>query len=365
MLQRNEEILIFEFLRSCSKANRNNGLVTVADFESSPAKTLLPDGVAIAWAVHACSISVDSARQLLRDITSFANVSDRITFTQFILFAVKCFVLSSNAEEDNWKVYLNSAKLLIESCAECLNRMNFLLGVNVLDQLLSRKIPRNSLTTNNLQSIYTQTLCFFNQRWNQSRPGDGNTPPRPPDALWDAPRWIEFLKFIGFRQTLLNLYGMWQLFGTYLRSNGLIKSTSQWANSIVPPSPLLISTEHIMELLRSTVRSVAASDGKATDDEYLLDLTLANVLPAMIVTDDELQGTGVRSECSSKKLSLEDILRFGGDNVVHALQREDSFLRLLLRRTHVPEGVVSDELTRQLTVGGTFPASMLFACVER
>ena len=366
MLQRNEEILVFEFLKCCSKASGDKCLVTLSSFESCPAKTLLSRGSAEAWAVAACKLSVDSARQILQGVTCFVvEGSDGITFSQFIVFAVKCFVSSSGAQVDDWRSYLSSVKLLIERCSERLNCLNTLLGFNVLDLILSKNNSTSALKMDNLQSIYDQTLGVFNQRRNLRRPCDGNVPPRPPDALWDAPRYIAFLKFIGLSQLFMNFYDMWHLFGVYLRGNGFIKNTSQWSQYTVPPSPILISITHIMELLKSAARATSQADRKTDGGEILLELTLSRLLPALIAIDDDNRSISVQQELSSK-LSLEDIFRFGGDNAVHALRKEDSFLRRLLRRIHSQEGMPSaDELIRLLTVDGTFPAPMLSACVKR
>lgn len=359
MLQRNEEVLLFEFLRYCSKISSD--IVTLASFENCPDIVLISSEAAVSWAVASCSLSDFCAKDILQSVICFSEDSNAITFSQFIIFGIRCFVEKNDSKAETWSSYLSSVKHLIEHCSQKLNSINTILGLNVLDFYLSEDY-RKRLNRESLDAIYLAALNVFNCRRTIVRNvKNKNVPPRPPSALWDAPRWMEFLKFIRFINQSSCLHSLWQIFGVYLRDNEFVKNSAKWAKEAVPPNPITISLPHLLALLRIAAKKIT-SNRNGDELTTLVALTASRAFPAIVLAAD---GAKTSTVTGPVDLFLEDIFRFGGDNAVSALQRESLFLRDQLIQFSSNQEISLSVLSSSLTIRNAFSSEILHVCIKR
>lgn len=396
---------------SCQKilSKENNAVITQS--------YLLPQYAAISWAIdNTPQISRQTVEIYYNMIAKCCLEIEGhgLTFSTFILFAIKCYTHNiyfqqrismagqSNQSLETTKITLNTfldaVRDMLMVLSKNLTSLQQSMRIRVLnplfngfpsdsivgyDNVLSHSLssPRHKaslLTRQDIQSILQHSMNLFKEfnapkassfsskvsvnGVNVSLPKiDISTysssvkfiPPRPPDFYWDAPRYVEYCKYVGVVNSLgiSSMACSWYGYGGYLRSLNP-PGLSSWSPTVVPPLPikpdvnaLIMMIEYLVQLssdenMMKNWAEIDVSMNKLLSNglsishgfqfivsKIILPLVCANHEKSSINIDIKkvisfLPLSSLSLPLSyqwylhSMNSSLEDIIRYGGDQVI-------------------------------------------------
>lgn len=366
----------------------------------------------------------------------------RLTFSTFIIFAVRCFTkhLFFNSNYENTsnvtvteKQFLDEIRRMLRMFSANLTHVQRVMEIHILDflfdqskisatssspssdedednsdseddgssstsvsdvltkdssaisqQQLNNKKQQRKKSTNKrrlLQQFMARTVLFSHRCYDQrlqslpsaqaSTSGMIALPPRPPVFLWDAARFVDFIRYFHLMEypTLLpaisadtgavlnklfqsSLTHAWTVYGVYLYQDmeAVPDVQQQLQQSFlqeghVPPLPMDIDDEKIMQLihLQAVILNLNRSNNAMSVVEELKTRDFRRVMicdglftiacsvaehKAHPSNEASASGTATTTSSGSAGIPLEDLLRLGGSALMHKLSELQGFLQL-------------------------------------
>ena len=156
-------------------------------------------------------------------------------------------------------------------------------------------------------------------------------PPRPPYKLWDAPRCVQYCKFMGVTTALSRYLGeetgmelVWNAVTSCLKNHFSVAKLSPWvSHNAVPPIPFKVEPINIMGLLTTVLKLAVNLNLHRADNHQNIranELTMSDLMrntlcPIIISLHYRTNMSKLKyrfeGEFSAGR-AFEDILRFGG-----------------------------------------------------
>ena len=330
-LQKNEHLLVFEFVRVAATFRSNDpftlGLAVpwgcLLEFEldfREPKTESISVEAAVAWAERSTCLTRNDALSSLKQSTSLSSDNDgTLTYCSFVLYAARCFVqVCRNSKSANSDIVNDGLSALVTTIH---TRVASLSAVTTLSpEIILKFVNKNTVWSPAvLDSIAHATLVVFESMFLRMCTENLNglkmsslLPPRPPATLWDAPRYTYYCKVFGLTNFVGSLCTIWRVFGAQLnhREDEEIECLKAFA---VDPNPLLSNTSTLIALL-----------SRIEDGEKLVNSTIFPLLASH--ADQALEHHEHQKDYHSELLILEDLLRYGGDRAVAALRMSTNWL---------------------------------------
>jgi hypothetical protein len=202
--------------------------------------------------------------------------------------------------------------------------------------------------------VTTRSLAYYNDQCSSrvvkvlTRSGKRDTsleadavdlPPRPPPALWDAPRFVHYCKCMGVLGVVSTLSATWNAFARIIEESYLPSQRQGWDTSVIPPLPVQVNSSVIAKLLGDvvigSVYTESDKEGRSQLPKHHT-ILLTSVVPLLIgcaddavakaaISGQDLSSSLASSQSTSAKRDknplLDDLLRYGGSRVMAALDR--------------------------------------------
>lgn len=366
LLQKNRDLLLFEFMRvsaRCGKKTRKM-LTTLAKFDECPTDVYVTSDIAVHWAYEMYGVSEIIARNILTNIFNVSSKCDsmnnHLTFSLFIVFAVHVSIRSNTkamTESIRSRYYVECINSLLKQLSNRLNTLSCVFLVNILHVFTDKNIS-STIDTASTHVIFECALDTASRSIFHHPHAYPSLPPRPPPTLWDAPRFIDFLIHCRLLSSISCMQHAWNVFGNYLLDSGVIQPLSKWdSDGVVPPIPIVISTNIVMALLHQLIPS----------NNTLVHMTICTCLPVLVAIADEIiDSSPSTTNTNTNVMYFGDILRFGGDNIVYFLHTESVFLHQLYQQLYsYSDSIITETLIKQLSCSEQLPLAGLYNSIIR
>lgn len=257
--------------------------------------------------------------------------TSHLTYSTFILFILRC-CLHGDADghagvEDrlllNLRTYLGRA-------SENLTRIQQQLQLHILPLLYTVHTP---VTPEGKQSMVAKSIQNFSATYTNHRQ-QPNTPqvthhqlkpylpPRPPPAYIDVCRYMCYLRMANVHHSLsLSLTDAWCVYGVYLKQIQLMGDE----DGVVMPIPIPLNPKSVM----ATFDVMLKRYGKSDSDVYAQ--TLLPILVANVHAASQTSHSNAASVQGDSGAAWEDMCRYGGHSMVHALLHHSYYLQQLFQ----------------------------------
>jgi hypothetical protein len=364
---------------------------------------LVPSQALINWALDSTKLSKETAAGLLRSLkllTSTGDRSDGMSFAFFIIYAIRCYshqmssTVRANSKSLSKSKCLDGAGELLKQASQHLSKLQQSLRLRILDPMFgmisssSPYLQPSSILDQSDRNLVIHTIAYlfkqYHERTSSSLAASSATqqqarylPPRPPSMLWDAPRFLEFLKFCGLTCAMHadSYIKAWTVYGINLRTSNP-PGIDAWSSEIVPPLPMLQDVPTLVKLLEGVVNSYGeqlwssnpSSDGSSIGLQVILGKVLLPFICAIIRTKKTKSLPPLNSQLQSLQsisCGLEDIFRYGGDQLVKKLEAllpwlQESFDNIAYDTAEASVIAVYNFLS----AGGLIPSEIIAASIQ-
>lgn len=364
------------------------------------AKFVLPSASLIKWAMDVAKLPMEASNNIMKSLQLITLDKSCTTFTCFICYAILCFKHKVSLKDSKDSSQSREcAQQFLKEISRHLTKLQQSLRLRLLDPMFGdissspQYLPPSSLLDHADTNMIVHTVAhlfrqFFDTVSTSNQVNSSQEkylPPRPPGKLWDASRFLEFIKFCGLSSAMdASSYSRaWKAYGVYLRTLSP-PAIDTWPRDVVPPLPMIFDVPALTKLLEYFANtygdpwSIATSHGSTIGlhiilGKVILPYVCANVGKArksFPVIDPVLN-------YSSIKCRLEDIFRYGGDQLIKKLENlgswiQDSFhsfpsvSKQQPRSSHLidMEASVSD-VCDFLSCGGLLDIAIISACIPK
>lgn len=313
-----------------------------------PVTSLLPASSALEWAVDCACIDANLAKLHLSQISCLTgNAVPALTFSSFIVFAVRCFAEGAGSTTTEAQ-FVESIRKMLQVFSVSLSSVQQSLRMKLLRPLFgkSEDFVKESLSDADVNALITISVGVFSAQssiasstalppGNKAAPGDGRIPPRPPSSLWDAPRFVQMCRDLGLlcnRRWSAAL--CWDAYGMCLRED-CAPGVDMWEEAVVPPVPVKASADLARKLVETALLVFLSQQrGRSYDrsavDAELVSLYYKALVPMLSASRDprRLAMTEKHPKVIDSGLRFEDLLRYGGSAMMESLSLARRFLQL-------------------------------------
>lgn len=251
-----------------------------------------------------------SCEKLFDFIEALYSTKTRIGFSLFVFLLIHCNSNSLSLGGDEYTKQTNSTLAIVSAEYE---RNTKLYGISFVHILMSGPSKRSKLSPVEEEVLLKLALQHFNGgvQMDTSTAHSRGLPPSPPQELWDAPRFMQFCKVYSIPSLFNSMLHVWKTFGRVLVDQYSETRLAVWDDSVVGPLPVLIDYDKLGLTLSKLIIAVTVS--KHAKHLSSLHFTLSTMIAPRLAGAIS-SGTNLLSN-----MSLENMLRYGGDRVMNSL----------------------------------------------
>ena len=307
---------------------------------SSPCSFVISEASVLNWAIGVPKISLGNAQSVLSETRALINPTGQgqdkgLTFSAFIIFALRCFhcqhygISAQGRFVDSGEAEV-TVRLLLETLSVRLTKVQQKMKLKVLLPLLSKGGTKASLLGKLEQDVLFSLCINLFEKVTAPKISDkwSFLPPRPPPVFWDAPKVVDFLRFVGVVERSGSVSTSWIAYGSQLmRSQG---GNSGWGTYVVPPSPIKLDVSALACILSTVCQMCCEEDTNwilvkeetGNDEIALLELFgsyLCDTILPLVTSYVEKGHMSQPSQYVDYQLPIGDLLRYGGARAMSSL----------------------------------------------
>lgn len=360
LLQTNEELLRWEFVRLVTHSQNSRNSKNMFKFVSPiPTNVDMSDDklaehaivscqTMLSWAVETFRISDDMATAKLKQTFSLMGSGKRtnqsfemsfLTFSTFVVYALHC--CSDGLDTVVTDIYLAKVKSMLKVFSASLTMvqttLKFKFSYVLTDsfhsclQYIDEYSKLHDIESNLMLLVQTSMkLVAEGLVLSTEVPF---VPPSPPNFFYDGPRFLEYCKFSGILMFIndfnLSFVSLWYSYSAYLNT---LNGNVGFSIHSVSPLPMKADAISLYQLLKFVFAGVQAINGTEEVDNPSI---LANIMSALLpIAASYIEQSKIVSlnNCNSdlvdkNYISLEHILRYGGQRLVQVVYSNRDWLR--------------------------------------
>ena len=362
LLHSNEELLRWEFVRLVASSQNARNVrqmflyispmptkIEMSDAKSADEATISCQTV-IPWAVEAFGVSNEEVSAILKQTVVLMGSGHNgnqnfetsfLTFSTFVVFALYCSSHGLDKDDVVVDTYLAKIKSMLKKFSANLTmvqtslkiKFSYVLSDSFLSSLsyINEHSKSHDIESSLIQLV--QTSMKVASEGLVSSPKIPFIPPSPPIILYDGPRFLEFCKFSGILLFIndfnLSFVSLWYSYGAYLNS---INGNLGFSIGSISPLPMKADAASVYQLLKLVFVGVHAIDGKEdVDNPSIMAKIMSTLLPIAASFIDRSKNIpphiANNKRLGSNYISLEHILRYGGQMMVQAMYSNREWLR--------------------------------------
>jgi hypothetical protein len=310
---------VIPFLTQTEDSQTSSELATTSTYS-------LPEAAALRWAQSVVGLDEGEARHVMSETQVFNTdtAQSSLTFSVFVVFALRCFYKVDISDSEPSEAGERAGRAFLEVLSKKLTQLQQQLRVNVLRPLL--QTPDTLISRQEQDALLHCCIGLFEKlpsRSGEAHPMWGFLPPVPPAIFWDAPRIVDFMRFVGVVERSGSLSTAWVAFGSFLRqSEG---GENGWGANVVPPSPIKQDICAIREVLFGICEMcsdeddawLTTRDSKMAVGDVFTSYVNSTVLPIAVAHVEK--GYFLNKVQPQSELLLESVLRYGGARAIRSL----------------------------------------------